>query len=397
MATENTVFMVGRIMEKPLIKINAKQEFVVARIKLLTVRRTKANEELKLLGTPRIDNQYIITRNPKIIEHRIVPLKEGDMVLVKGTLSTRETKKKYTCPHCGTLNVYEGSIMIYVDPIFIEKIQEDTMTEQEATDKLLSKAEVSNYAFISGTVCRTPEYYKSPDGKKEECDFQLAIKRKRRIIEDGPEKMDDYPFVKTYGKKTLEYSQVLHTGSEIFINGAIQAREIVMLKECGECNMEFEAPGATMEIVPYSVEYLKNCDIPQREDDEESENISDEDKALTNEAFELDEIISNISESEESFNLDKITEDYLEENGIVDDFNNNDNINNIMSGVLGNSFLNNLNNFTDFNTQNEEHSEGDEDFEDEDEEYMGDEDFGEYYGDPEEEYEEEYEDDESEE
>ena len=296
MAIENTVFMMGRVMEKPMIKINDKQEFIVSRIKLLTVRRTKANNELKLMGTPRLDNQYIISRNPAIIEHRIVPLKEGDMVLVKGTLSTRETKKKYHCPHCGTLNVYEGSIMVYIDPIFIEKIQENVMTEEEATDKLLSKAEVSNYAFFSGTVCKEPEYYKSPDGRKEECSFQMAIKRKRRIIEDGPEKMTDYPHIKTYGKKAYEYYQALHTGSEILINGAIQSREIVMIKECGECGQEFEAPGAAMEVVPYSVEYLSNCDIPSHQDEEETEEMTGEEIVIS------DYITDEYAESSEKVN-----------------------------------------------------------------------------------------------
>jgi len=266
MARENTIFMYGRIMEKPLIKINSNGEFIVARIKLLTVRRSKANEELKLLGTPRLDIQYIITRNPKIIEKRISPLREGDMVLVKGNFSTRDVKKKHVCPHCGTVNLYEGAVMIYIDPVFIEKMQNDTMTEEEARDKLLSKAEISNCAFISGTLCRNPEYYKSLDNRKEECSFQLAVSRSRRIIEDGPDKSVDYPYVKAYGKKTYEYSQVLHTGSQVFINGAIQAREITMMKECGECGLEFEALGATMEIVPYTIEYLNNCNIPHEED-----------------------------------------------------------------------------------------------------------------------------------
>lgn len=263
--------MMGRLIEKPTIKINAKKEFVVGRIKLLTVRRSWANEELRLKGTPRTDVQYIITRNAAMIEKYLVPLTEGDIVLVKGSLCTRETKKKFTCPHCGVTNVYEGSVMVYVDPIFLEKINESDLTEEEANEKLLSKAEISNYAFIFGTLCRNPEYYSS-EGKKEECDFQIATNRKRRIVEDGPDKTTDYPYVKTYGPKTKEYSETLHTGSEIFINGAIQAREITMLRRCGNCDMDFQALGATMEIVPYSIEYLRNCDIPEYEDEYMSEN-----------------------------------------------------------------------------------------------------------------------------
>ena len=266
MAKENTIFMMGILTEKPTIKVNTNKEFVVARIKIMTVRRSWANEELRLRGTPRTDIQYVITRNSGMIEKYIVPLTKGDVVLVKGSLSTRETKKRFTCPHCGIMNIYEGSVMVYVDPIFIEKVNEHDLDEEKATEQLLTKAEISNYAFIFGTLCRDPEYF-SEDGQKEECDFQIATNRKRRIIEDGPDKKTDYPYVKTYGPKTREYSEVLHTGSEIFINGAIQSREITMHRVCGECYKEFEAQGATMEIVPYSIEYVKNCDIPHQEMD----------------------------------------------------------------------------------------------------------------------------------
>lgn len=271
MAKENTVFMYGIITERPTVKISSEtKEFVVGRIKLLTVRRSYASEELRLKGAPRTDVQHVITRNPAIIEKRIVPLKEGDIVLVKGSICTRETQKKFRCPHCGVTNIYEGSVMVYIDPIFIEKTDETDINSTEAAEKLLSKAEISNYAFIFGTLCRDPHYY-IEEGRKEECDFQIAVNRKRRIIEDGPEKTTDYPYVKTYGPKTKEYSEVLHTGSEIFINGAIQSREIDMVKTCGntECGQQFEAKGATMEIIPYSIEYLKNCNIPTKDEEEE--------------------------------------------------------------------------------------------------------------------------------
>lgn len=266
MARENVAFLYGIIKDKPTIKINDKSEFVVARIKMLTVRRSWASEELRLKGAPRTDIQYVITRNPAMIEKHIVPLKQGDVILVKGTISTREVKKKYICPFCHEINVHEGGVMNYVDPIFIEKTNEETVSEEEMTDKLLSKAEISNVCYVFGTLCREPEYYQSDTGK-EECDFQIATNRKRRIREDDPEKTADYPYVKTFGAKTKEYKEVLHVGSEIFINGSLQAREVNMEKVCEYCGNPFEAMGATMEIVPYSIEYIKNCNIPEPGDD----------------------------------------------------------------------------------------------------------------------------------
>lgn len=118
---ENTVIMLGLVQKPPVIKINKNGEYVVGRIELLTVRRTRANEEMRLLGAPRLDTQYIISRNPIIIERRMTPIEEGDMVLVKGNMATRNTSKKYICPFCQVSNIYEGSTLIYIDPVYIEK------------------------------------------------------------------------------------------------------------------------------------------------------------------------------------------------------------------------------------------------------------------------------------
>lgn len=283
MARGNTAILYGIIQDKPTIKINEKGEFVVARIKLLTVRRSKANEEMRLQGSPRTDVQYVITRNPAMIEKIIVPLRKGDVILVKGTISTREVNKKFICPYCHETNLHEGGVMNYVDPIFIERTNETPIEdEQEETEKLLSKAEISNICWIFGTLCRPPEYYQgnlgnSAERHKEECDFQIACNRIRRIKEDDPDKTTDYPYVKTFGPRSKEYSEVLHVGSEIFINGSIQAREVEMIKTCEYCGNSFEAKGATMEIVPYSIEYIDNCDIPESKHNNEEENEIEED------------------------------------------------------------------------------------------------------------------------
>ena len=265
---ENTVIMLGQVVKPPVIKVNKSGEYVVGRIELLTVRRTKANEEMRLLGAPRLDTQYIISRNPIIIERRMTPIEQGDMVLVKGNMATRNTSKRYICPFCQVPSIYEGSTLIYIDPVYIEKVESKYDDIEEAKQSLLGKSEISNNILVAGNVCREPIYYKSADGRKEECEFQIAVGRKRRIIEDGPEKTTDFPFVKTYGKNSLEYSDVLKVGSEIFINGAVQAREIEMLKICQNCNEEFIAQGATMEIVPYSIEYGYDCNIPAPQTDD---------------------------------------------------------------------------------------------------------------------------------
>lgn len=323
MAKENTVIMLGEITKKPLVKVDGEGNFVVARLNILTVRRSWANEELKLKGTPRTDVQIIISRNENIIKKRIAPLKMGDIVLIKGTLCTRQVTKSYVCKHCGTINEYDGSIMVYVDPIFIEKISEPIEDDKELAKYLLSKSEVSNYAFIFGTLCRDPELYRSENGKKIECDFQVATNRKRRIIEDGPDKTTDYPYVKTYGTKAVEYYDALHMGSEIFMTSAIQSREFKRMIVCGECDREFEINGATMEIVPYSIEYINDCNIPEstRSEEDESEETSNYD-ADAREDSDYDTENNDYTEEyqdEEEYSDDDY--EYSEDNGETDDYN----------------------------------------------------------------------------
>lgn len=306
---ENTVIMLGLVHKPPVIKINKNGEYVVGRIELLTVRRTRANEEMRLLGAPRLDTQYIISRNPIIIERRMTPIEEGDMVLVKGNMATRNTSKKYICPFCQVSNIYEGSTLIYIDPVYIEKVESKYENIEDAKNSLLGKSEISNNILVAGNVCREPVYYCSPDGRKEECEFQLAVGRKRRIIEDGPDKTTDFPFVKCYGKSSLEYSQVLQVGSEIFINGAVQAREIEMLKQCQNCGEEFIAQGATMEIVPYSIEYGYECNIPEPKKEEIEKAPDDEIDINDNGKLSVQEVEDMYEQNEEDNYLEA---EYLE-------------------------------------------------------------------------------------
>ena len=107
------------------------------------------------------------------------------------------------------------------------------------------------------------------ESRKKECQFQIATNRKRRIEADGPDKRTDYPWVKTFGGLALECSEVLHVDSSIYINGAIETREITQKFVCEECGQNFEKKGYTTEIVPYSIEYLKNCNIPEKTEEDE--------------------------------------------------------------------------------------------------------------------------------
>ena len=269
MAKENTVYLCGYTEQNPVVKINTEREFLSGKIILTTIRRSYATEEMFIKGNIRWDSPCVFTRNPKIIEKQIMDVDAGDIILVKGTLCTMETPKRFKCPNpdCNHITVKENGVVVYVDPIYIKKIGH-CETPDEAYELLKEMNEMSNLVHIMGTLCREPMYYEDPDTKKKECQFQIASNRNRHILEDDPEKRTDYPWCKSFGKRAEEYAAALHTNSSIYINGAIETREIVNNITCEACGLQYEKPGVSMEIIPYHGEYMQNCTIPNRLDED---------------------------------------------------------------------------------------------------------------------------------
>ena len=278
MARGNMIYMMGSVISKPTIKIDKDGNFIVGRITLLTARRSGLNSRQQLAGEVRSDEQLIMSRNPYMIEHRIAELSEGDIICVKGTLSTREVMKKVRCPYCSEIASESMGVIVYIDPLSIMKIKEAGELEPEEVIKFLAKnTEFSNYAMCFGTLVREPRYSLDYEGAtRREANIQVALNRKRQIIEDGPEKKTDYPYIRAFGKIAEETAKVLHTGSEIYIEGAIETREIQMTKVCSHCEKEFFVNGTAVELVPYSVEYISNIDTTVLQTQEELDNSSDE-------------------------------------------------------------------------------------------------------------------------
>ncbi len=269
MAKENTVYLYGYVPQNPTVRISTEREFLSGKIIMTTIRRSYISEDMFLKGNIRWDSPCVFSRNASLIENQILNVSAGDLIYVKGTLCTKETPKKFRCPNpeCNHVTIKENGVVVYVDPVFILKAGH-CETEQEAFEIMKNMDEISNQVYIMGTLCREPVFYEDGDGKKKECQFQIASNRNRHILEDEPEKRTDYPWVKSFGKKAEEYAMALHTGSSIFLNGAIETREIVNTILCEECGMEYERPGVSMEIVPYHVEYMKDCIIPPSQKEE---------------------------------------------------------------------------------------------------------------------------------
>ncbi len=277
MARGNRIYMMGKVMSRPVIKLDKDGEYVSGRLEILTARRSGLSPKSRLAGEARSDIQLIQSRDPYIIEHKIAILEEGDIVFLVGTLSTREVIKKMRCPHCSEIAQQSAGVIVYVDPIAIIKVMTTVdMSDEEVAKFLISNAELSNYALFFGSLVREPRYAPDFGGTtRREANIQIALNRKRLIPEDGPDKTTDYPYVRAFGKIAEESSKVLHTGSEIYIEGAIETRQIVLKKICPECGQDFEVDSTAVEVVPYSVEYINNVDVSVLKTKEELEDSTD--------------------------------------------------------------------------------------------------------------------------
>jgi uncharacterized protein YbaR (Trm112 family) len=129
---------------------------------------------------------------------------------------------------------------------------------------LKQRTEISNLVMLIGTLCREPELveFDKGDGQTTKiCQYQLASNR-RFFIRDGAHESEktDYPWVKTSGDQALEDMAKLHTGSLVFLNAAIQTRDIDRELVCPVCEEKYTIKESVCELYPYAVEYLRNCD-----------------------------------------------------------------------------------------------------------------------------------------
>lgn len=274
MAKENTVYLYGRVLVPPNIRIDTDGNYLSGKIILHTVRRSAASKELLLQGERRWDYIAVLSKHAKLIKDRMADLEEGDMVQVKGTLCTYEKIKQFICPHCGEVTSRDG-VIIYVDPIFIKRC-EIGVSQEEGYRLIEDSEEISNQVKIMGTLCREPQLYENPKNKQMECDFQIASNRNRHILEDNPEKRTDYPWVKAYGKQAVDYYEALHVNSTVYIDGALQARSVKREFVCEKCGEVFEAVDSAIDIIPYNLEHLKDCSLPGSNSEEEFEGGGDE-------------------------------------------------------------------------------------------------------------------------
>lgn len=298
MARENYVLLYGRVLKEPVLTVNEQGNYKLGSIVLQTARKSYATDSPFLGGTIRWDTPCIRSKREGLIRDVFSKIQVGDMLLVKGNLCSKEVVRAATCPYCGDKVRKPGGVMTYIDPIsvYIETLGEGSfetyaeirklsekdkallkktgligISQQEANDLMERKVEISNQIYLDGELCREPTIYEDATSNRVQTQFQIAVNRKRYIPEDSPDKRTDYIWIKAYGQLARECQNVLHLHSKVTINGAIQTKEINSLFFCDRCGGEFLKTHLSQEVVPYSIEYRENCNLPEAEERDEEE------------------------------------------------------------------------------------------------------------------------------
>lgn len=272
MARHNEIFLYGRILKDPIIYYDEEKGIYKRGIFSLVTIQGKRD-----LGTY-IDNlEYqtptIMSRNPEVVK-RMAQWHKNDMIEIKGNITTQEIVKKTKCKHCNETNIIPKANVVYVTPIYADR-REENVGESEWRELLKRRCEISNHALVIGNLCRDPKYYCSPKGHSV-TQYQLAINRKYFIENSDPLVRTDYPWVRSFGQIAENDAKALYTGSSVLIDGYLQTRPVPRKTVCAHCGQEYEWPDTTaIEIVPYAIEYLKNCNDLEALEREKERQVAD--------------------------------------------------------------------------------------------------------------------------
>lgn len=327
MAKQNVIRLYGRVTSVPKIARNTETgEYMYAVAFLDVVRGTRAVGDNKQYV--KHDGPMIITKEEYMIRE-IETWQENDVVDLKGIIVSKDITKKSKCPHClddngePTINVKPGTI-VYVDPIHVKKIPNFAKDEEgnllhpdggwdndEAEKEILRHKEISNDVYCIGTVIKEPRIFRTKSDVIV-CDYQVAINRKYHIRTDDPSIRTDWIWIKSYGERAIEDKLRLMIGSDVYVDGILQTRNIKRKTVCPHCGQEYIWVDRSAEIVPYAVEYgkgtYKTDDVLKKEDFMEAEQLKQiiYDKLYRKKAMEEED--SQLGENEDADGEDDDTD-----------------------------------------------------------------------------------------
>lgn len=263
MAKHNYAMLNGQVRENPRLIKNASGaiERIICPILVIRGVRDFGNN----IDHIKYDSPFVMTNNPELIKI-MKTWEKGDMVEIKGSVTTKDIVKSTTCKHCGHKHKKNGN-MVYINPIFA-CVHEKRLSPSEGLEILKARCEISNQVTLIGPVCREPQLFVTDNGLSITT-YQMAVRRKYRIASDSSDNKTDFPWVKSYGAIAKNDAASIKKGAYIFVDGMIQTRELDRIQVCEECGKEYHWNDFAMEIVPFATEYLRDYytkeDIQKRE------------------------------------------------------------------------------------------------------------------------------------
>jgi len=258
---ENYVILLGVVVKNPEISFDLDKygikTYRTGIVKVRTCREiVKANKDGEKTEINRWDHVTLFTKNEELIQRDLLNLMKGDLVRVKGTISTSEVTRVHVCQNCKYLNEYPG-IDMYVDPLSVHVVA-SSLSDEDITLILKEARFNSNIVHLAGFVTMQPRLHTSREPPYTEVlEFAIAGNRIRRILEDEDTKRTDFPWIKLYGSLAEEYKDELSTGCEIYLDGSIQKREPEILRKCERCGEEESEQTEIMEVVPDSIRIIR--------------------------------------------------------------------------------------------------------------------------------------------
>ena len=300
-------YMLGAVLKPPLVIKNG-DRYVYAMVYITVARSEREVGDRRRYM--KCDDPVMITRDPMLIRE-IETWDVFDIVEVYGELQSRLIKKTSFCRFCNTRNQVPGAL-VYIEPFSCEK-RCRMGSASECIHYLAAHREVSNQVLTFGTLCRDPSRRRTAEGLTY-TQYQVILDRHQSGTVP-PTPRPEFPWVRSYGNNAASDFKRLHIGSEVYIDGCLQARSINQHTVCGQeydengdpicydngmpmmridedgeiigCGKRYDWKDRIVEIVPYETEYIGNyysdevlAEMEKKKMTEESER-NDGDEVLT--------------------------------------------------------------------------------------------------------------------
>ena len=252
MAKENYVHLLGVIQRKPVVQVDGEGNYRNGLFFLKVIRGPRQVGDNRY--TAKYDEPVVMSFDPERVKE-MASFEENDVIEVKGVIAVKPIMKSSTCGFCGARNSVQGTL-VYVCPLDMFKVKH-IESEEEMNTFLNERSEISNEILCFCTLVRDPKKI-TPKSGLTVTQYQVALNRKFRITTDPPEVKADYPWVKSYGDNAQSDRERLHVGSEIFVDGCLQARGVNRHTVCANCGQRYDWKDKAMEIVPFACEYVNN-------------------------------------------------------------------------------------------------------------------------------------------